>query len=265
MIKRRTRLLIKLTLRFLPGIITVITLVFITGHVSRILKNSGYFKIKDILVHNGKEGVDFSYLVGYNIFAVDLKRESSRISELYPAYTDIRLIRVLPNRLFIGFIERKALAYIKLYKYFYVDGERVLLNAPQGPEFQLPVILGLETKIFGARAGKQYNIKELELALNIIREVKASRALKDYKLQKVNVASLVNATCFLEPQEPLNSANPQAAAESSSLQVRLGESGIADKIAVLAGLFPQVRKDFDNIEYIDIRFKEPVIKFKDAK
>jgi hypothetical protein len=31
----------------------------------------------------------------------------------------------------------------------------------------------------------------------------------------------------------------------------------------LASLFIQLKKDWFNIKYIDLRFKEPVIKFKD--
>lgn len=271
MIKRKASLPIKLIPQFLSGIrliisgLTIIIAVsFIIGYAGKILKNSDYFKIKDIIVNKGKEGFDFSYLVGYNMFALDLKKESSRISELYPSCSNIRLIRVLPNRLFIGFTDRKPLAYVKLYRYFCVDRDSVLLDA-QGalPELELPVILGLETKIFGAKAGKQYNIKELTLALNIIREVKTNSLLKNYKVQKINVTNPVNASCFLIPLETLWYPQGKATEGPGGIEVRLGEDNISDKISILAGSLIQLKNDSGNIKYIDLRFKEPVIKLKD--
>jgi len=250
----------------------------ITGYLGKTLINSDYFKIKDIIFNKGKDGfdgstsltinpersrrIDFSYLIGYNIFALNLENESRHISELYPAYSNIRLIRILPNRLFISLTQRKPLAYVKLYRYFCVDKDAVLLDVPGKPEeLQLPVILGLEAKIFGARAGKQYN-KELAIALNIIKEFKINSLLKNYRIERIDVASPVNASCFLMPLELPDYTKGQAPGEFRGFEVRIGQDNIRNKIGILQDSFIQLRNDLGNIKYIDLRFKEPVIKFK---
>lgn len=227
------------------------------------LGDSDYFKIKDIIVSKTEEGLDFSYFRGRNIFNLDLEKESRYISELYPDYKKVRLVRILPNRLFVGFTERRPLAYVKLYRYFFADSDLVLFNVPRGQEeTDLPVIVGLETKIFGAKSGKRYNIKELAEALNIIKELNSNNALKKYKIKRVDVANPANASFFLQrPDYPkgLTTAVPEA------LEVKMGQDDTSDKIHILGDIFNQLKNDLGDIKYIDLRFKEPVIKFKDAK
>lgn len=271
MIKRKINSPLKLTLRLLSrlrfiitGLIIIIALFCISGYAWGVLKKSDYFKVKDIVVNQGKEGFDFSYLVGYNILNIDLKSQSRQILESYPSYSNIRLIRVLPNRLFVSLTKRKALAYVKLHRYFYVDNDSVLLDVSQGTsESELPVIVGLERKISAVKAGKQYNIKELALALDIIREIKANSLLGSYKVHEVDVTNPVNASTLLMPGELLSQPAKEVSKISSGLEVRMGQDNIRDKISILGSLFIQLKADLINIKYIDLRFKEPVIKFKD--
>lgn len=219
---------------------------FLIGYLARILKNFDCFKIKDIVISEGEVN-EFFYLKDHNIFEIDLRKESRYISQIYPTYKRIRLIRVLPNRLFIDFIRRRPLAYIKLYRYFCIDEEQVLFDVPDGfKEEDLPIILGLETKIFGPKVGEEYDIKELSIALNIIKELRRNRVLKDYRLKIINLAKPTEISLFLE----------------GGLELKVGQHDIKNKINILNTLFTQMKKELDNIKYIDLRFKEPVIKFK---
>lgn len=219
---------------------------FTIGYLIRTLKNLDYFKIKDIVVSEG-EADKFFYLKDHNIFDIDLKKESRYISQTYPAYKRIRLIKVLPHRLFIDFIKRKPLAFIKLYRYFCIDEEQVLFDAPVDfKEEDLPIILGLETKIFSPKVGERYDIEELIIALNMIKQLKKDRVLKDYRLKMLNVAKPQEISLFLE----------------GGLELKVGQHDINNKINILSALFTQMKKDLDNIKYIDLRFREPVIKFK---
>lgn len=245
------------------GLIIFMALFFVIGRTLRALKTLDYFKIKDIIASKPEEGVKFSYLVGQNIFNLDLKRESGYISELYPDYKNVRLVRILPNYLYIGFTERQPLAYVKLYRYFFADSDLVLFNVPRGQEErELPVIVGLETKIFGAKPGKRYNIKELALALDIIKQLRINNAFKKYKIKRVDVVNPANTAFFLQLSDyPKVSATLAA----EILEVRMGQGDTGDKVRILGDLFTQLKKDLGNIKYIDLRFKEPVVKFKDAK
>lgn len=230
-------------------IIIFLTVFFIIGYLDRILRNSEYFKIKDI-VAKGVDSIDLSNFKGRNIFMLNLQEESNRLSALYPTYKRIRLIKVLPNRLFVDFISRKPLGIVKLYRYFCVDEDAALFDVPaQLQELDLPLILGLDTKIFGPKPGRIYNIKELNLALDIIKEVDKNRNLKDYKIKIIDVANLTNASFFL----------------NEGLEIKLGGDDIRNKINILSSLLIQIKSEQRNIKYIDLRFKEPVIKFKNVQ
>jgi hypothetical protein len=234
------------------ALIIFLALIFIIGYIWKALETSDYFKIKDIL---SKEGniPELSYLKGKNIFSVNLRNESRYILEYYPNYRGIKLVRLLPDRIFVDFIKRKPIAFVKLYRYFTVDEDGVLFYTPDQPQdSKLPIILGLETKIFGPKPGKSYNTRELRLALNIIREFRRNRALKNYKINKIDVANSVNASVIMGK-------------ELEGAEVRLGADNIKYKIGILSGLIIQEKFDLGNIKYIDLRFKEPVIKLKNVK
>lgn len=263
-----------LPIKLIIFIIIFLATGFIIGHIGKTLKNSDYFKIKDILVSKGESG-EFFYLKGQNIFNIDLRRESGYISEIYPTYKKIRLIRVLPNRIFVDFIRRQPLGLIKLYRYFSVDEDQVLFDVtgelqeidlyhPYTKGRDLPVILGLETKIFGPKVGKKYNIRELMLALNIIKELNSNRALKDYKFKTVDVTNPTSASLFLQvPLQLSDFSKRRAAAGQEGLEVKIGQYDVKNKINTLSTLLTQIKNELNNIKYIDLRFKEPVIKFKD--
>jgi cell division septal protein FtsQ len=217
------------------------------GYSLKVLKNLDYFKIKDIIVTEGTPD-EFSYLKGRNIFRIDLTEEAKSISRSYPAYKKIRLIKGLPNRIFVDFVRRQPLGLIKLYRYFCVDQDRMLFDLPgEVGQMDLPIILGLETKIFGPKPGKEYNLKELELALNILKEARRNKRLRNHKITAINVANPAGAALVID----------------AGLEIRIGQGEIGNKIELLGNLLAQVKNDLPNIKYIDLRFNEPVIKLKD--
>lgn len=248
-------------------LIILLAMCFIVGYIWKVSKTADYFKVREVICRDS-EAADLSYLKGRNIFSLDLKKEAGYILESYPDYSKINIVRVLPGRLFVDFIRRNPVALVKLYKYFALDGDGVLFHASAEPqESGLPVILGLETKIFGPKQGKKYDIKETALALGIIKGVKRNRVLKNYKINKIDVANRLNTSVFITlAQPPLTYLKGQPVITPESLlEIRLGADDIEEKIVILGGIFSQGKFDLNNVKYIDLRFREPVIKFKDAK
>lgn len=265
-------LLIKLAI--LAAIISL-GLLFMVRGLARSLTTSAYFQIKEIICNN-ENTESLSYLKGENIFTVDLKKESGYIAERYPNYRKIRLVKVLPNRIFADFLERKAVAIIKLHRNFCVDEDAVLFDASEEPTGQmLPLILGLETKIFGPKTGRKYNIRQLSFALNIIKELNLNRDLKDYKIKKIDVAGSSGISFYILVSLPLSGYHPpqpegyikgQAIIAAKEVEVKLDAGAVVrDNINILAGLFSQIRNEMGDINYIDLRFKEPVIKLNEAR
>lgn len=246
----------------LKSIVVTITLLLgcfsLIAYVSKTLRTSDYFRIKDIITRPDN-AIDLFFLKGRNIFSVDFANEARYILDSFPEYSRVKLVRVLPDRIFVDFIRRNPLAYVKLYRYFAVDEEGTFFYATNQPQdAELPIILGLETKIFGPKLGRRYNNPELMLALNIIKETQRSKAFKNYKIKKIDVSSLASASFFI--------ALPQLATIlPKDLEVKLGAEKIKDKIIILSDLIATQKSDLGNIKYIDLRFKEAVIKFIDVK
>jgi len=260
---RKNRLNIPVKLISLAAIIFLV-LMFVMVYTWKFLTTSDYFKIKEVITGDTSSN-NLSYLKGKNIFSIDLRQESRYILEYFPECKNIRLVRILPNRVFVDLIRRKPLALLKLYKYFSVDEDMVVFDAGGDPQQSgLPVITGMETKIFGAKSGRKYNIKELEFALNIIKEVKRNRLLRDYGIRKIYVPDTTNASVFIIPP-PSEYGHMDSISRYEGLEVKLSSERIRYKISLLANLMVAGRKELNNIKYIDIRFKEPVIKLKFAQ
>lgn len=255
------------------SLIILLALFLVLGYIWRTLTTADYFKVKDIVT---KEvlSTDLSYLKGKNIFGLNLPKESMNIIRNCPDCSRVRLARILPNRIYVEFIRRKPLAFIKLYRYFAVDENGVIFYSSMQPDesslptgqADLPVILGLETKIFGLKPGIRCETRELATALLILKEAARNRLLKDYKIQKVDITSIDNITLKIPlTQQPGAYADWKAPKKNEFLEIKISQANIRDKIVIMAGLINQERHNLEDIKYIDLRFKEPVIKFKDVK
>jgi hypothetical protein len=237
------------------------------------LKGLEYFKVKEIVLRQGnsitlEENGDFSYLKGRNIFTIDLAREASRVSRSYPNYKKIWITRFLPDRLFVDFLQRKALACIKTSRFFYIDENMVLFERPADTSAEAidpPLISGIERKVFGAKYGRRIEAEEARLALDIIKKAGSNPALRNYRISRVDVSSLSSAAIFiLVPAGKSDYTKEKNSAYfSREMEIKVGRDGIDGKLRLLANLLVQVRNNLANITYIDLRFQEPVIKFRE--
>lgn len=257
----------KFPFKLVIPVVIILLLLAAARYIFKITAQADYFKVKEI-IFSEKNADSLSYLKNESIFAIDLDKEAQFLLQKFPDYKKIRIIRVFPDRLYIDFVKRIPLAYVRLYRSFYVDSDAVLFEAPQlAPDVGLPVITGLDTKIFGPKPGSRYNIKELTTALEIARGIKNNRAFRVYQLKKIDVASLGNTTAFLSfgLSTTANNTAGNNPAGIGLLEVKIGPDNIRDKINILASLLSQVNNERFNIKYIDLRFKEPVIKLDNSE
>jgi len=249
---KRRRFNLDLKIVIFPLII-LLAFYFIIGYIWKVLVTSEFFTVKKIIVRNSE--LSFDYLKGSNIFTLDLNAQSRNILLNCPDCRLIRFARFLPNCLFVDFIKRKPVALIKLYKSFAVDEQGVLFY-PGSPieQLDLPIIYGIGADGFVQKPGVKYRNPQLSLALSIIKEFKINKVFKDFSLKRVDVAGLESAGFFmLLPRSSQGEV-------WHGLEVRIGENNIRQKMMILGGLVMQARKDWGNIKYIDLRFKEPLIK-----
>lgn len=193
----------------------------------------------------------FEYLKGRSIFGIDISRESAYLANVYPQFRTIEIYRMFPNTLFIDFVRRRPIAAIKLAQgYYYIDENLIVFEAPMQLEKErLPVISGLERRMSAFAVGRRYESAELKLALAIIQGVKNSEPLRKITIQEIDVSQSGYVS--------LRSADVP--------EIRFSRDFIADKIKILAGLCNQTAGELQDIGYIDLRFQEPVLRYKNAR
>ncbi|MDD5130091.1 MAG: hypothetical protein PHS66_03445 [Candidatus Omnitrophica bacterium] len=251
------------TITFLAIILLAIS--FVMGYIWKVLSSSDFFAVKQVVVRNSD--VQFEYLKGKNIFNLNLSNEAWKAYLRCPDCRKVRFTRILPGCIVIDFLKRKPVALVKFYKNFAIDEQGVLFYPDTAVEdLGLPVIYGLETKIFAPRPGVVYKRPELVLALSIVKEFNSNKAFSGFTLKRIDVSSAGSAGFFmLLPRQLVNYALPSPQAEWVGFEVRTGINGIRQKMMILGGLVTQERKEWANIKYIDLRFKEPLIKLNNVK
>ena len=268
--KRRS----KIPSKPLIGLISLFLILFFAVVLLKVLaRNSNFFRVKEIIIRDEvvqtDKKIDLSYFKGSNIFTFNLGREEDYLTRRFPGYQKIKLVKIFPDKIFADFIKRKPVACVKLYRYFYLDSDMVLYGVPSEADLLgLPVIFGLETKLFGPKQGIKYNIKEIAIAFEIIKSVRFNKALKDLQIKKINVADGTNTSFFMAlPAKPPSNTKlkHEVKVVNEELEIKIGQDYITDKINILSCLLAEEKNDWDNIKYIDLRFKDPVIKFKNTK
>lgn len=235
------------------------------------LQRSDYFLVRQLIIRekddisNGE--VMFAYLKGKNIFTVDLDREAARIAMAYPSYRKIRLTRYLPDCILVDFLRRIPVACIRADKTYYVDNNGYLFDQPGIADLPgLPAIAGIERKISSLRMGGTSTVREVGLSLQVISRIGQDKAFAGYRLRTIDVSAPGNLVFFLyQPKAVAQELGKVRQEENEAIEVRLGVDAIPAKIQILSSVLTQMRSTVGNIKYIDLRFKEPVIKFKNME
>jgi cell division septal protein FtsQ len=267
--KRRNPVLALLSQRWL--LINAACLLALAGAAMAIessLKNSDYFMVRSILVREKDDVANgesrFAYFKGMNIFRINLAQEAARIVSSYPSYRKIRLTRYLPDCILVDFLRRSPAAELRSDKSYYIDDNGYLFDQPGSAELPgIPVITGLERKIFSSGLGRKCTLREVVLSLQIINGIRQDRALSAYRIRTID-ASAPDALAFVfaAPARPPAEPPVRQQAGQEGIEVRVGEDNIPAKLEILSTVLAQMKSRVENIKYIDLRFKEPVIKFK---
>lgn len=213
---------------------------FLLFFSARYLTTSDYFKIKD----------SADYFAGKNIFKINLQKEAQRLSRLYPDYKRVVLRLLLPNRIIVNFIPRQAVALLSLPDRFYVDKEGVLFRLTSGGDehTQLPLIIGLKARITNPQSGVKYNDNSLLATLDFIDNLNKDKNLsKNLKIKEVNLANTNNVFLFT----------------STDCKINLGGIESLNKdLLILQRLISEINSDLTKLKYIDLRFREPIVKYR---
>jgi cell division septal protein FtsQ len=238
------------------GILPFAALVFVSFALAvyavQSLKRLPVFTVKDVIIREGSvirddRRDDFRDLIGRNIFSLDLKKHNRFIQAMYPAYRTARLVKFLPDQLCVDLMKRKAIACINTQPPIYIDDHLVFFESiDAAAEKGVPVIIGLESAGKRFNPGTRCSNPALLFAVRVMEGAKKSKALQGYPIERVDIREPAYVSLFF--------AGP--------LEVRIGQDKLEDTLQILGSLLIQVGNGVTNIEYIDLRFKDPVIRFK---
>ncbi|MCM8799203.1 MAG: cell division protein FtsQ/DivIB [Candidatus Omnitrophica bacterium] len=227
--------------KFFLIIFSILILFFIIKKTLSFLLSSDYFKIKQII--NNQPEIDLSYLKDENIFRLNFKELADQINKKFPTYKIIKLNKQLPDTIIGEFKKRNPVAYLHLNYYVGIDEEAVLVELKDIPINSLPLISGIETKLINLKLGQKVQLTEIRYALELIAKIKSKKFFEGYILKKIDITNLKEMKFFID-----------------GLKVIIGEE-IERGLRVLELLLPELKQDLPKIEYIDLRFKEPVVKY----
>jgi cell division septal protein FtsQ len=213
-------------------------------------RNLEHFKIKNVVVNptiSFVQSAEIQALKGKNIFDVDLKRVQDRVRRQYPQVSQLKIVKKYPNEIYVDAKRRNIFAQIEIRNQIYVlDGDGIVLFDTPTRSDKLPLIEGVNTRSLNVQLGYSLNGVDVRMALYIIRLFRRSPVLSSYPLTGINVDNLSKINLYL----------------MDDYRILIDRDKIERKLQILELLLSQKKINFDEIKYVDLRFREPIIKKK---
>lgn len=210
------------------------------------VKTSPVFRVKSVDLSPSLQFIDpaqLARLVGRSMFDIDLPGVQRRIQARYPEIDQPRIIRRFPNRIYVTARKREPFAAMSARRQELVlDDRGVVLSFDGSADAGLPRIDGVE--IFSdAVLGKPVRRREVAVALTVLKALRDNAQTSRYGVSSVDVSNLSMINVSL----------------SNRVKVIIDRDDIGRKIRTLGILLTDGNLDFNSINYIDLRFREPIL------
>ncbi len=232
--------------------------VFFSGYVNTVefLTSSPLFEVKDVMIDRSIQFIDLRSLKdlkGNNIFKIDIKKIDRQIAATYPYIAQLRVVRQLPDRILILAKKREPLMQIYFKKkYLLLDTQGVALYYIPRPAL-LPQVYGIPLERSWLFLGRAIRGPQLSKVVDILNMFKASPYLRRWRIYSVQAGNLSKIDVVVMP----DTHNSSLVGEN--MHVILDQDDTQDKIELLQMLISANKIDLNQVKYIDLRFKEPVI------
>lgn len=232
----------------LPLMAILISSFAIFKGIQNYITTSNYFRIRELKIEGIKDARFLSLMreeiLGTNIFRVNMENLSERIKRRFPNFYSITVTRILPSQLSIVAKERIAVALIRRDLYYVFDTEGVALSGYTQPPLDLPLIVGLENRMPRINVGTVYSLNQLQRALFLAGALRTHSAA--FRATKIDASDPGNLSFYL----------------GDNLQVKISERDFKTKLDLLPSILKSIEPDLSNIQYIDLRPREPVVAAK---
>lgn len=249
---------------FLVVVLPLAAMVFSTLAISQGIRHylvtSDYFRVRELKVDGLTDTRYLGYLrdelMGVNIFHVKTSDIAQRISKRYPTFYSVTVQRVLPSRLVIEAKERQPVAVLVRDKHYVFDVEGVAVASYSlEMDVRLPLIIGLEDRLTKVKLGVAYPDRLLRDALALAKSLRGrARSIAAsvpsgglWRVTRIDVS---------DPGKPVFYVGAQ-------VQVRVSYKDVETQMDLLPSILKTVAPELNNVKYIDLRPREPVIAMKD--
>jgi cell division septal protein FtsQ len=204
------------------------------------------FKIQDIALAPELTFIRSNHLdrlVGQSIYRVDLASVATRLRVQYPEVENLQVLRKFPHTILIDAKRRRPLAYMAMTGHdVLLDEDGIVLSYNALPQESLPFILGAKIQK-DVVLGRPLQTGDVRAALEIIHSLQKNQGLKDYRITTINVDNLSKIHFRL----------------SNDVDVIIDREKIPQKLSKLAIILSQGQLNAQEISYIDLRFREPIL------
>lgn len=230
------------------GIVVIAAVVFTGDRVIWFFNNADVFKIKEVqkepsLQYMQSDLID--RLPGRNIFSVDIRSLQRRFQMQFPEVDRLRVTRKFPDTIMLSARKREPFAILTNNEQdVLLDREGYILSLKNLPSSRYPLIAGYAGQN-NYILGRPLRDDKIQVALRIISAVGEQPSLTDWPLKQIDIGNLSQINLLL----------------ANDLKIILDRDRIPQKVKTLSVLMKQGNFDVKNINYIDLRLKDPVISY----
>ena len=213
--------------------------------VSDYIRRSEVFRITTVVFPPDSPLVLREPLIGQNLLAVNIRRLSEELQQQQPALRQVRVIRQLPNTLRIEPVQRIPVAQVKLDRWYPVDADGFIV--PEGrvqPRERAIRLVGIDRSGASLRPGQENRDERLQLALRVFGTVRRAPLSISRHLIEINVADPQQIRFLMD----------------GDTEVRCGaEAELDAHLQRLRAALQAIARQSLDVQYIDVRFHEPVV------
>ncbi len=240
----------RVVLRSLPYALSLTTLGMLFGGVVAYAVNSPTFELRSVKILNmgtltPEQAFKFSELnPGENLIHLNLVNVQQVIKRNHPEFKEVRVRRVLPDRVEILLKRRTPVAQAAFSRYVQIDKDLVVLPGSSTTPFRnLLVIDGAGLPKSGLFVGITLNDPATQKAMWLMEAVKRSGILKKRMLTKIDIGDPKNFSLYLD----------------GTVEIKIGNNHFIERLKILGQTLKTLDLDAAKIRYIDLRFDDVVI------
>ncbi|MFH1621885.1 MAG: cell division protein FtsQ/DivIB [Candidatus Omnitrophota bacterium] len=240
----------------LPIGLSLLVIYILVWGINSYLNRSSYFNIKKVVL-NGlddkrlAQNISEEFLYD-NIFSLDLTSIKENLKVSHPQFHDVFLIKNYPDQLAINVIARKPVAQIEQGGFFLVDNEGVIVSDKTNNPYEDNVIIYGLDNISELSFGKKINLEQLKAGIRL------AQAIENINSELISLIPNLTRDKIKIDISKYSSLYVYC----DSLELRFYADNLMKELKLFKQIIPSIDSKIEQVEYIDLRFAEPVVSFK---